>query len=140
LGVVAISRPITQAGNATSQSDFVHEADRVRATQPGGYDGSGIRIGALSNSYDRKTDAPTHAAQDIASGDLPAAGVAVPHDHDGPFYNGDPIRPNVTDEGRAILEIIHDLAPGSPLSFSSGFFGEADFANQIRILANPTDG
>ena len=41
-----------------------------------------------------------------------------------------------TDEGRAMMQLIHDLAPSSDLAFSSVFFGELDFAQQIRNLAD----
>ena len=33
-----------------------------------------------------------------------------------------------------MAQIVHDLAPGSPLSFATAFNGVADFANQIRNL------
>ena len=32
-----------------------------------------------------------------------------------------------TDEGRALLEIVHDVAPGSALAFHTADLGEADF-------------
>jgi len=39
-----------------------------------------------------------------------------------------------------MLQLVHDLAPGSDLAFASVFFGELDFAQQIRNLADPTNG
>ena len=44
LGVVPVYKPITNAGNATSQADFIHEAERVRASLPSGYDGTGVKV------------------------------------------------------------------------------------------------
>ncbi|MCA9054376.1 MAG: Ig-like domain-containing protein, partial [Planctomycetaceae bacterium] len=130
LGVMPIFRPLTSAGAVTSQADVVLETNRVRSSLPTGYDGSGLIVGVLSDSYDTSTSTTIHAANDIATGDLPAAGVNVLKE--GPADS--------SDEGRAMLQLIHDLAPGAGLAFASAFFGEADFAQQIRDLADPTMG
>lgn len=130
LGVLPIYRPLTSVGAATSQADLVQEADRVRNSLPTGYDGTGMTIGVLSDSYDTSTTAITHVAADIASGDLPAGGVNLLQE--GPAGQ--------TDEGRAMLQLIHDLTPGASLAFASAFFGEANFAQQIRDLADPGIG
>lgn len=126
LGVMPVYRPMTSKGSVTSQADFVHEVDRVRATLPAGYDGTGVKIGVMSDSYNNKGGAEA----DISSGDLPTGGVQVLQD----FSSGG------SDEGRAMLQLIHDLAPGSSLAFSSVYNGQADFAQQIRNLANPAIG
>jgi Ca2+-binding RTX toxin-like protein len=122
LGVTPVYQPITNAGSTTSQADFVHEADRVREALPSNYDGSGIKIGVLSDSYNNLSG----EASDITSGDLPAAGVTVIEDLDS----------GGSDEGRAMLQLIHDLAPGADLSFATAFTGESEFANNIRALAD----
>lgn len=120
LGVVPVYKPITNAGDATSQADFIHEADRVRASLPTGYDGTGVKVGVLSDSYDNLGGANS----DVASGDLPA-GVNVLED----------LGSGGSDEGRAMLQLIHDLAPGADLSFATAFTGENGFADNIRALA-----
>ncbi|AMR28608.1 hypothetical protein A0257_16885 [Hymenobacter psoromatis] len=124
LGVVAGYQPRPHAGVVTSQGDVTLEAARTRATHPKNLDGTGVRIGVLSDSF----NALNGAAADIAAGDLPAAGVKVLLD-DG-----------TTDEGRAMCQIAHDLAPGSPLSFATANNGEGDFANQIIQLASAAGG
>ncbi len=127
LGVTPVYTPLSDKGSVTSQADFVHDVDRARATLPASLDGSGFRIGILSDSY----DALGGASAGIASGDLPAAGVTVLED-------GSSL--NLIDEGRAMAELIHDLAPGAALSFATAFGGEANFAANIRRLADPAEG
>ena len=125
MGVLPIYKPVTNVGNTTSQADFVHESDRVRAALPTGYDGSGVTIGVMSDSYDNLGG----AAGDVASGDLPS-GVNVLQD----------LGSDGSDEGRAMAQLVYDVAPDSDIAFSSVFFGQADFAQQIRDLANPALG
>lgn len=127
LGVVPIYQPITDKGAVTSQADFVHEADRVRGTAPTNYDGTGIRIGILSNSYNILGG----ETAGINSGDLPAAGVTLIAESE---------NQNDTDEGRAMAELIHDLAPGASLAFATANGGELAYADNIRRLAAPAEG
>lgn len=128
MGVMSAPKPYRNVGLVTSQADVIEETQRVRASLPNGFDGTGVRIGVLSDSYNVSGDGS--AAQDIATGDLPASGVIVLQE--GPSGS--------TDEGRGMLQLVHDLAPGSSLAFASAFFGEANFAQQIRNLADPNQG
>ncbi|GGE96344.1 S8 family peptidase [Hymenobacter cavernae] len=125
LGVRASYRPFTNAGRVTSEADLVLQTERVRATQPGHYNGQGVRIGVMSDSF----NALGGAAVDVASGDLPAS-VQLLQDLTSST-------PGVTDEGRAMCQLIYDLAPGAQQVFSSVFLGEGNFAAQIHRLANP---
>ncbi len=113
--------PVTAAGAVANQADIAMRADIARASY--GVDGTGLRIGVLSDSYDHLGG----AAADIASGDLPANGVTVLDDVSA--YAG-------TDEGRAMLQLIHDVAPGAQLLFHSAMGGEVSYAQGIVELAN----
>jgi hypothetical protein len=117
--------PIRNVGSITSQGDVALRADLARSTYA--VDGSGVTVGVISDSYDTLGG----AAADIASGDLPAAGVTVLNGES--TYCGTLIF--CIDEGRAMLQIIHDLAPGAGLAFASGIEGIAAYANAITGLA-----
>ena len=131
LAIVPSSPMVTNVGATDSQGIVQHRVDKL----PAGVDGSGITVGVMSDSYDTNV-APNSAALDIASGDLPGAG--------NPAGNTEPVVvledfPARTDEGRAMLQIVHDLAPKAKLGFATANTGELGFANNIRALAgDPT--
>lgn len=114
------ANPRTNVGLVTSQGDVAMNADAARATF--GVNGNGVKIGVLSDSFD--TGAVGSYATDVASGDLPA-GIQVLDD-----------LPGGTDEGRGMLQLIHDVAPGADLAFHTAFNGIADFAQGIVDLAD----
>ncbi|MBB6093340.1 hypothetical protein HNQ60_002218 [Povalibacter uvarum] len=130
LAVVPTSPMITNVGATDSQGIVQHRVDKIT-----GADGSGITVGVMSDSYDTSGD-PIDAASDVASGDLPGAG--------NPFGNTQPVvvledSPEETDEGRAMLQIVHDMAPKARLGFATADGGEVNFANNIRALAGFPD-
>jgi len=49
---------------------------------------------------------------------------------------GAPLQPPFTDEGRAMLQIVHAVAPAAGLAFYTGSNSEAEFANGIGVLAS----
>ena len=113
------------AGKVTSEGDVTHRANDVRSTY--NYQGQGIRVGVLSDSYNAKNGAATN----VANGDLPGPGnpdgdltpVTVLADYSGG-----------SDEGRAMLQVIHDLAPKAQLFFATADISEANFADNIETL------
>jgi hypothetical protein len=92
------------------------------ATTQFGVTGAGVKIGILSDSF----NVLGGAAQDEADGALPASGVTVVAE--GPAGS--------TDEGRAMAEIVHGIAPGAQLLFATAKGGEQAFANNITALVN----
>jgi len=112
-------KPVNNVGKVTSQGDKSLRADVARATY--NVTGVGSKVGIISDSY----DVLSGASAGVASGDLPAEGVQVLDD----FTVG-------ADEGRAMAEIVHDVAPGAAIAFNTAFRGMAGFAQGIIDLAD----
>ncbi|MCC7146558.1 MAG: S8 family serine peptidase [Phycisphaeraceae bacterium] len=91
---------ITDSGDVSTDGDGILLADKVRNAF--GMTGSGIKIGIISDDIDNWYDS-------YSSGDLPDLTGKINLRY-----------ANTADEGTAILEIIHDLAPDAELYFSSG--------------------
>ena len=104
--------PVTKKDN-TSAGDVAHRARSARTTHK--VDGTGIGIGVISNGVRSLADRQT-------SGDLPARVTVLP----GQAGRGD--------EGTALLEIVHDLAPKAELYFATGSGGQARMAENIEAL------
>lgn len=114
------SIPFTNAGRVNSQGDTTHRSGQTRAAT--GANGAGIMVGVLSDSINDNRDSLSGA---LNSGDV---------DPDNTFL----LRGQAgqgSGEGLAMMEIVHDLAPASPLIFATGFTGEAQMAKNIRDLA-----
>ena len=122
---------VPSTGLTNSQGDFAMHSDFARL----GYDvdGSGVKIGVLSNSFNTKGQAVT----DVINGDLPGAGNPNGYLHDVQVLQDLGIAYGIqSDEGRAMLQIVHDIAPGAELAFRTGFLGEQDMADGIREMAD----
>src|SRR6266496_781215 len=107
--------PPTGQGSRTTEGDATHRAFSARGTFH--VDGTGVKIGVLS-------DGVTNLAASQALGDLGPVTVL-------------PGQTGSGDEGTAMLEIIHDVAPGAQLYFATAFSGIAGittFAQNIRDL------
>src|SRR5262249_21269754 len=102
----------TGVGSQSSQGDVTHRANLARGVFHA--DGTGIKIGVLS-------DGVSNLAASQALGDLGPVTVL-------------PGQAGSGDEGTAMLEIIHDLAPGAQLFFATAFGGITSFAQNIRDL------
>lgn len=123
LGALKLARSayaMTMAGAVTSQGDAAQLSDDARSVF--GVDGTGVTVGTLSDSY----NCGGGAVLDVSTNDLPA-GVQILTEEPG-CWSG-------TDEGRAMMQIVHDVAPGADQAFHTAFGGIADFANGIIELA-----
>lgn len=129
-----LASPYAQAGcgpATTTEGDTLLNAAAARAAY--GLDGSGVTVGVVSNSYNNPSHPlSTTATVDIASGDLPGPGNPCGRTTPVNVIIEDPYAE--IDEGRAMLQIVHDLAPGAKLAFASAQFGIFGFADNIRAL------
>jgi hypothetical protein len=107
-------------GTAPQTDDLSDQAVRGDIARGAyGVTGAGIRVGVLSDSFNLLGG----MAADIAAGNLPQ-GVRVLEE--GPAGSHD--------EGRAMADLIHRIAPGAQILFHTATNGEADFAAGIRAL------
>jgi len=124
--VLATTHAASQ-GKVVSQGDAAIGADNARAAS--GLDGTGVTVGVLSDSYFCNPPAflpgaPTStAAQDVVTQDVPPNVQVISN---GPCP--------ATDEGRAIVQLAHDVAPGASQKFYTANRGQVDFANGILRL------
>jgi len=113
--VVRITVPsygVTRAGSVSTEGDAIHRADDVRNL---GHNGSGVKVGIISDGVDSLQTA-------VNSGDLPNNVEVIP----GKAGSGD--------EGTAMLEIVHDLAPGASLAFATAKPTSLDMIDAINML------
>jgi hypothetical protein len=121
----------TCTGSLVSEADTQLRAAEARATFD--IDGAGTKVGVISDSFDTRVDAATRAAQDVATGDLPGPG--------NPCKRRTPVQvlsdeANGIDEGRAMAQLVHDVAPGAAIAFASRGPSAEAMADAIRGLRN----
>ena len=107
-----VTPPTVNIGSVDAQGDSILETDKVRTEY--GQDGTGMKIGVISDGVDHLSDA-------VATGDLPS--------------NVDVISNSVGgDEGTAMLEIVHDMAPGASLYFHDSGTNVVAFDSAVDAL------
>jgi hypothetical protein len=155
---------LTNTGAVDSEGDAISQATAARSQF--GVDGSGIRVGVISGGIGgifatgcTTCGATTAIPSPINSRDLPLAigtrdsnGVLVSvsggitaqsfpassPDLEGHAKPDGPL--GVNSEGSAMLEIVHDLAPGAQLYFANGADGTSlSFEQAVNYLAANTD-
>ena len=136
----ATTNELCEGGAVTSQA--MTQLNVAAARGVFGARGAGQTIGVISDSFDTATKAigggplASFAADDEVTNDLPGPSSTC---------NGQQVPVNViaegpaesTDEGRAMLQVIHDLAPHAELAFATAYSTEVQFAKNIERLALP---
>lgn len=125
-------------GKTTTEGDRIMRSDLVRQIYD--VDGNGIKIGIISDSFNLLSGATT----DIANGDLPGQGNPNGFSQGVQILKEDSTADGITpkDEGRAMAQIVHDVAPGSELLFHSWDDGDPntdmsqDIATAVKRLAD----
>jgi hypothetical protein len=115
--------PVSSSGIAYSKGDVSMRSDASRSVF--GVNGQGVKVGVISNSFN--TLSGNKAAVDVSNGDLPSGGVSILLDY--PYGKQ-------SDEGRAMAQIVHDIAPNAEIAFRTGFISAGDFAEGIKELAS----
>ena len=107
----------------TTEGDVAHRADVARQTHS--VDGTGIGVGVISDGV----LALGFVQED---GDLPDWVTVLPGQEGGQSRYFDLVSSGT--EGTAMLEIVHDLAPGAELYFAAAGGSEAQMAENIEAL------
>lgn len=115
-------KPVISQGDTAQRSNIARKKYKV--------DGNGTKVGILSDSYNNLGTAHTG----VLHGELPGPGN--PFNFRKPVQVLEDLDSGGTDEGRAMAEIVHDVAPGAQLAFHTADFGQADFAQGIVQLSN----
>jgi hypothetical protein len=142
----------TVTGPVATQGDYAQRSSVVRTDYPT-LTGTGVTVGVLSDSFNcyavyaiPANGVPVSGnegyayngftadyATDVSTSALPS-GVNVLEEAPCLDY-GAPAQTPFGDEGRAMMQIVHAVAPGASLSFYTAEYNEADFASGIGKLA-----
>ena len=115
------------AGSVLSEGVAALRADRVQ--QQLRVTGKKVRIGVISDGIES-------IAAPAATGDIPATKTGLPK------VDLCPLNDNSGDEGTAMLEIVHDMAPSAALAFCPAFgdTGQQGLADAVTWLATQAFG
>lgn len=123
----AITQASASSGTPATNNSAVHalRVDIAKATYTvpvtnHALDGTGLKIGILSDSFNLLAGEAT----DQANGDLGSSITILKEGASGG-----------RDEGRAMAQLIHSIAPNAQIYFYTATSSESDFANGIKQLA-----
>jgi hypothetical protein len=116
--VTPVYRPRTR--NTDPEGDLQIKSLQFRQTQH--VDGTGLKVGVISDSVSQVGGGLNDS---VSSGDLPNNVQVL---QDGVATDAD--------EGRAMLEIVHAVAPGASLAFHTAGNSPVEFASAVTALAD----
>ncbi len=117
----------TNVGLTQSQAGSAMFSDHISNSL--GLTGKGVRIGIISDNFNIKGG----AEQSVLDGDLPGKGNPNGYNQEVVVLNESI---GVFDEGRAMAELIHDIAPDAELYFWGGVNGYFEMRDGILALAD----
>ncbi|WP_410509277.1 NosD domain-containing protein [Methanosarcina hadiensis] len=106
--------PFVRQGNTVSEGDFILKSSRLRESY--GVNGTGIKIGIISDGVDRLEDTQ-------ATGDVSYGVYILSNRMEG-------------SEGTAMLEIVQDIAPGAELYFHDCGSSRLEFNRAVDALVS----
>ena len=118
-GTARLAPCVDEPSGCRTEGDSIHRADELRDL---GFDGGGVRVGVISDGIDGLCDA-------VAAGELPSGIQAF-----GTCNDANPCLCSNGAEGTAMLEIVHDMAPGAALGFGSGIASSLQFIQSVEEL------
>ncbi len=118
---------LTNTGTVVSEGVAAMRANIARLGW--GVTGEGVTIGVISDSFDNNNG----YGSDQAGRNLPGPANPDP-DQTTPVDVLEDLDGGGSDEGRAMLQLIHDVAPDADLKFATGFNGKYNAASQIEAL------
>jgi len=133
--ILLARKPVRRVGAVTAESSVVEHAADVNTpgvVTPQGILGRNITVGIVSDSFDGAKNVP-RASAGVASGDLPGPGNPDGYTQPVVVLNDD-TSADVTDEGRGMAEIVHDIAPAAKIAFAACGPTQASMATSIRNL------
>lgn len=133
----AVGDVLNKLGTAFDQGVTQHRVDQINKfynpNATSDFEGAGISIACISDSFAQFTTAGRTAADGVANFDLP--GSASNPVNTQPVVVLEDYTSSATDEGRAMCEIVYKMAPKARVGFATAFLGTVDFGNNIRALA-----
>ncbi|HSP54365.1 MAG TPA: S8 family serine peptidase, partial [Dehalococcoidia bacterium] len=115
--------PVLNAGSRTTEGDSLLNVDTMRAAYH--VNGAGVRVGVIS-------DGIAGFQKSQQSADLPSE---IDYQTCNVTPDVDPTSALAGGEGTAMLEIVHDLAPGADLWFGNFGLGSSDHGTVLDFMA-----